>query len=160
MDKLVDYPVWFFTDGDMQFHFPIPFDSVPYTITNRTDDIRARQNYYVAKMLDIPNPGIVTEHPHLDWAPGRRAQVCVSNPPFRTMTANTLRKLREHTQALRGQDLIESHTWLYNTTEFLPNGDAPFIESEWELIENFRVHVLGEDINPPDGLVAEPTNTG
>lgn len=152
LDKLVDYPVWFFTDGDMQFHFPVPVDSVPYTITNRTDDIRPRQNLYVAKMLGITNPGIVTQHPHMDWAPDRRAPVCVSNPPFRTMLASTLQKLRQHIQDLRGQDLVQAHTWLYDDVH-TAGGDAPFIESEWELIENFRVHVLGEDIK----LIYYPT---
>ena len=147
LDQLIADPVWFFTDGDMQFHFPIPFDSVPYAITRSRDDIQARQNFYVAKLLDIPNPGIVAQHPHMDWAPDRRAQVCVSNPPFRSMQADTLRKLRQHLKDLRGHDVIQAHTWLYDTFPATTNGDAPFIESEWELIENFRTHVLKQDIN-------------
>jgi hypothetical protein len=152
LDKLIEHPVWFFTDGDTQFHFPAPVNTVPYTITNCTDDIRPRQNLYVAKMLDISNPGIVTQHPHMDWAPECRAQVCVSNPPFRTMQANTLQKLRQHIQDLRGQNVTQAHTWLYDDMH-TAGGDAPFIESEWELIENFRAHVLHEDLN----LIYYPT---
>jgi len=151
LDKLIEYPVWFFTDGDVQFHFPAPFDSVPYTITNRTDDIRPRQNLYVTRMLDIPNPGIVAQHPHMNWAPDCTAQVCVSNPPFRTMQAQTLRQLRQHIKDLRGQTIPEAHSWLYDDLHH--NGDAPFIESEWELIENFRMHVLEEDLK----LIYYPT---
>lgn len=147
LDQLITDPVWFFTDGDMQFHFPVPVDSVPYTITRRDDDIRPRQNFYVAKLLGIANPGIVAQHPHMDWAPDRRCQVCVSNPPFRTMQAATLQKLRQHIQHLHGVGVIEAHTQMYNETH-VGSGDAPFIESEWELIENFRTHVLGEDIDP------------
>lgn len=152
LDKLIEYPVWFFTDGDTQFYFPVPVDLVPYTITNCTDDIRPRQNLYVAKMLDIPNPGIITQHPHMDWAPECRSQVCVSNPPFRTMQAVTLQKLRQHIRKLRGQDIPQAHTWLYDTMH-IAGCDAPFIESEWELIENFRAHVLHEDLN----LIYYPT---
>lgn len=149
LDRIIDYPTCFFTDGDMQFQFRPPRDSVPFTITNSPQDtVRARQNAYVSQMLQIPNPGIVVTHPHMDFAPNCRAQVCVSNPPFRTMRAQTLQQLRQHIWDLRGQTIEESHTWMYNMCEYLPNGDAPFLESEWELIENFRVHVLGEDINP------------
>jgi hypothetical protein len=147
LDKLIADTVWFFTDGDVQYHFPALLDSVPYVITRNKDDIQARQNFYVAKMLDIPNPGIIAQHPHMNWASDCRAQVCVSNPPFRSMQADTLKKLRQHLQELRGHTVIQSHTWLYDTFTVASNGDAPFIESEWELIENFRVHVLNQDIN-------------
>lgn len=149
LDKIIDLTECFFTDGDMQFQFPVPRDSVPFTITNNPrDTVRARQNAYVSQMLQITNPGIVATHPHMDFAPNCQAQVCVSNPPFRTMRAQTLKQLRQHIWDLRGQTIEQSHAWMYDTCEYLPNGDAPFLESEWELIENFRVHVLGEDINP------------
>ena len=47
LDQLVSEPVWFFTDGDIQFHFPAPFDSVPYTITRHEDGVQQRHNAYV-----------------------------------------------------------------------------------------------------------------
>jgi hypothetical protein len=156
LDKLIPYPVWFFTDGDVQFHFPVPHNSVPYSIINPNknpaDNIQSRQNLYVAKMLDIPTPGIITQHPHMDWAPECRAQVCVSNPPFRTMQASTLKQLRQHIQDTHGLDVLQTHLWLYNNLH-TGDGDASFIESEFELIENFRTHVLQEDVQ----LIYYPT---
>ena len=130
----------------------MPFNSVPYVIIRPNVDIQLRQNLFVSKLLNISNPGIFTQHPHMNWAPNCRAQVCVSNPPFRTMQAKTLQNLRQYLKDLRGHNFVQAHSWMYEGVN-TNGGNAPFIESEWELIENFRTHVLGEDIN----LIYYPT---
>lgn len=147
LDQLVPYTTWFFTDGDVQFHFPVPFDTVPYTITRHEDGVQQRHNAYVSKILGIDTVGIIAQHAHMDWIPNRQSQVCVSNPPFRTMHAKILQQLRQYVQELRGMDLAAAHSWIYNDVHVTPDQPAPFLESEWELLENFRKHVLNEDIN-------------
>jgi hypothetical protein len=160
LDQLVPYSVWFFTDGDVQFHFPAPFDSVPYTITRHEDGVQQRHNAYVCKILGMPTTGLIAQHPYMDWMPDCRGQVCVSNPPFRTMRARTLQQLRQYVQDLRGLDLARTHNWIYDDVDAGPGRDIPFLESEWELIENFRQHVLKEDINLIYYPVLAPNLTG
>ena len=141
LDQILPYNSWFFTDGDIEYHFPVPHNAIPYVIT-RGGPEQVDQNAYVAMMLGIDNPGIYTEHPKMDWQPGtRRHQVCVSNPPFRTMQVRTLQSLRAYIEQLHGQPVIQLHQ------------KTNHLVSEWELIANFQTHVLEENIN----LVYYPT---
>ena len=134
LDQVLDYDNWFFTDGDVEFHFPAPKNVIPYVIT-RGGLIQQQQNNYVSKILGIANPGIWAEHPDMNWQSGTcRHQVCVSNPPFRTMTANTLIKLRTHIEQLHKQPL----------TRLLLNADQSL--SEWEILASFQNIILKENI--------------
>jgi hypothetical protein len=54
-------------------------------------------------------------------------QVCVSNPPFRAMQTSVLQELRQHA----GEKLTTTGIGM----------------SEWELIENFKQHIKGEQLN-------------
>jgi hypothetical protein len=141
LDQVLPHNDWFFTDGDLEYYFFAPCDIIPYVIT-RGGPEQVKHNAYVSEMLGIDNPGIYAEHPDMDWQPGTyRHQVCVSNPPFRIMQAQTLQKLRAHVEQLHGQPFIQLH----QRTDHLV--------SEWELIANFQTHVLKENIN----LVYYPT---
>lgn len=141
LDQVLPYDSWFFTDGDVEYCFPAPCNSTPYSITQGGPE-QVKQNAYVAEMLGIDNPGIYAEHPHMDWQPGtRRHQVCVSNPPFRTMDSVVLQKLRAHIEQLHGQSVVQLHQ------------RTAHLVSEWELIANFQTHTLKENIN----LVYYPT---
>lgn len=134
MDQVIDADTWFFTDGDVEYRCTAPVNSIPFTIT-RTGTLRPQQNAYVARLLGIDNAGIYTEHPDMDWEPGtRRHQVCVSNPPFRTMSAVTLQQLRQHIEQ-QGLSVADVHLTVDNLAV-----------SEWELIANFQLHVLKQDI--------------
>ena len=134
LDQLLAYNTWFFTDGDVEYCAPAPTNVIPFTIT-RTGTLRPQQNAYVAQLLGIDSAGIYTEHPDMDWEPGtRRHQVCVSNPPFRTMSSTTLQQLRQHIEQ-QGQSAADSHS----TVDHLA-------VSEWELIANFQLNVLKQDI--------------
>lgn len=135
LDQIVKTNKWFFTDGDVEYRAPAPGNVIPYTIT-RTGSLRTQQNAYVSRLLGINNPGIYTEHPDMDWEPGtRRHQVCVSNPPFRTMSAETLLQLRRHIEQQCNQSVADIHLTVDNLAV-----------SEWELIANFQLTVLKEDI--------------
>ena len=138
LDQLISKDVWFFTDGDVEYQAPAPTESIPYVFT-RGGPVQDQQNNYVAKLLGIESPvGIYAEHPHMDWEPGtHRHQVCVSNPPFRTMHSSTLRQLREYIKNLHGMELVEIHQTLKNDT---------YSVSEWELIASFQINILKENI--------------
>jgi len=141
LDQILPCDHWFFTDGDVEYYFPVPHDATPYVIT-RGGPVQVNQNAYVTYLLDINNPGIYAEHKDMDWDPGtNRYQVCVSNPPFRTMQAKTLHSLRAYIEQLHGQTVIQLHQ------------RTNHLVSEWELIANFQTHVLNENIN----LVYYPT---
>jgi hypothetical protein len=135
LDQILPYDSWFFTDGDVEYYFPAPHDATPYTII-RGGPTQDHQNAYVADMLGITNPGVYAEHPLMDWYPDtRRHQVCVSNPPFRTMQSHILQKLRAYIEQLHNQTVIQLHE------------RTNHLVSEWELIANFQIHVLKENIN-------------
>lgn len=76
-----------------------------------------QQQNYVQKLLKIANPGIRVNN----------LLVCVSDPPFRVMYGQILKQLRDHV----GEHITTTGPGM----------------SEWELIENFRQHVLSEKLN-------------
>ena len=140
LDQILPYDTWFFTDGDVGYYHPAPQDVIPYVIT-RGGPAQEKQNAYVSKSLGIDNAGIWAEHEHMDWEPGTyRHQVCVSNPPFRTMKTHTLQQLRYHIEKLHKKTIEELHISVIG----LNNLDYSI--SEWELIANFQIHVLKEII--------------
>ena len=159
LDQILPYDTWFFTDGDVGYYHPAPQDVIPYVIT-RGGPAQEKQNAYVSKSLGIDNAGIWAEHKHMDWEPGTyRHQVCVSNPPFRTMKTHTLQQLRYHIEKLHKKTIEELHISVIG----LNNLDYSI--SEWELIANFQIHVLKEIIPlvyyptiPMDDINGSPYN--
>jgi Family of unknown function (DUF6492) len=138
LDYVLPYDTWFFTDGDIEYCKPAPQNVIPYVIT-RGGLIQEKQNAYVSKLLDISNPGIWTEHKDMDWEHGTcQHQVCVSNPPFRTMNTHTLQQLRYHIEKLHKKTIEELHI---SVTDL---NNLNYSISEWELIANFQIHVLNE----------------
>ena len=144
LDLLLPYDRWFFTDGDIEFFYPVPVNKVPYTITRPGGEYRRRNNQYVSAILGIDNPGIYEENSAMNWIPGTtRHQVVVSSPPFRTMQAQVLQTLRSYVEQLHGKSFLMVHSYL----EDLCGGCDNYLESEWELIESFRRHILDQDIH-------------
>jgi hypothetical protein len=140
LDQILSNDVWFFTDGDVEYCFPVAHNTVPYSIV-RGGQEQANQNAYVAMMLGIDTPGMYVQHSDIDWQPDNTDQVCVSNPPFRTMQAHTLQSLRTHIEQRHQKSMIEIHQKLN------------YLMSEWELIANFQVHVVKQSVD----LVYYPT---
>jgi len=159
LDQILPYDTWFFTDGDIGYYHPAPQDVIPYVIT-RGGPAQEKQNAYVSKSLGFNNAGIWAEHEHMDWEPGTyRHQVCVSNPPFRTMKTHTLQQLRYYIEKLHKKTIEELHISVIG----LNNLDYSI--SEWELIANFQIHVLKEIIPlvyyptiPMDDINGSPYN--
>ena len=147
LDYVLPYDTWFFTDGDIEYCKPAPQNVIPFTIT-RGGLIQEKQNAYVSKLLGISNPGIWAEHKDMDWESGTyRHQVCVSNPPFRTMKTHTLQKIRSYIETLHNKTIEELHI---SVTDL---NNLDYSISEWELIANFQINVLNEII----ALVYYPT---
>jgi hypothetical protein len=140
LDQVLDTDCWFFTDGDVEYCSPVAYNTTPYSIV-RGGPERTIQDLYVSTMLGISNPGIRAAHPDIDWTADHSDQVCVSNPPFRTMWSDTLQQLRSHIEQLHNNSMIAIHQQLKH------------LMSEWELIANFQTHVLKQNIE----LVYYPT---
>jgi len=156
LNQALPCDTWFFTDGDVEYRFPAPCNSVPYAVT-QGGAVQLGQNKYVSSLLGIKNPGIRVNHCDKTWNHEKKClmenyivqQVCVSNPPFRTMTAQILQQLQTHVEQTTGKDLIAWHHELIN----LSDERHRLSISEWELLANFQQYVLKEDIN----LVYYPT---
>jgi hypothetical protein len=128
LDLLVGFESWFFTDGDIVFLNTVDPTTVPYSMPPFSE-ITNQQNMYVAQMLHIKNPGIVVND----------RQVCVSNPAFRTMSSKILQQLRATIESNLGNSFDLIH-------EPFQHMDSINV-SEWELIENFKHHILQEPLN-------------
>jgi len=95
----------------------------------------------------------------MDWDPTTcYHQVCVSNPPFRTMRADTLKQLRNHIEQLHGKTLSELHLHLLDGISDIPSirsdlNNIDYLVSEWELLASYQINVLKENIK----LVYYPT---
>jgi len=144
LDQLTNFSSWFFTDGDIVFRYPAPKQTIPYSIV-RGELVRERQNSFVKSMLGLDTVGIRAQHPDIDWEPDNTCQVCVSNPPFRSMTAQDLVALRTYVETLHKQPFVDA--WFSCTTRL----DCSV--SEWELLENFKTHVQQQ----PSHLTYYPT---
>jgi len=127
LDTVIDETEWFFTDGDIVFLHGVDPDDIPYSVPNFGRQTQL-QNEYVQWLLGIDHPGL-----HRNGQ-----QVCVSNPAFRTMHRLVLEQLRRHIEA-------QHHTTLALLHNKYECSDSIEV-SEWELIENFKAHVLGQDL--------------
>lgn len=132
LDQLTGFSSWFFTDGDIVFRYPASTNIVPFSIV-RGGDVRERQNNFVKTMLGLDTVGIYAQHPDIDWEPNNTTQVCVSNPPFRSMLAQDLVALRTHVDTLHKRSFQQ--VWV----ECVQSFDC--LVSEWELLENFKTYV-------------------
>jgi len=128
LDQVLPYDSWFFSDGDVEYHFAAPTDAIPYVI--RSESTPNQQNQYTKDLLKV-------DHVKID------SRWDVSNPPFRTMQANTLRQLRQHVESVHNISFDQLHASV--------GGNM----SEWALIANFQLTVLNQSVP----LVYYPTVT-
>lgn len=145
LDHLTNFPSWFFTDGDIVFRYPAPKKTIPYCIT-RGGSVQQMQNSFVKHMLGLNKVGIYAQHHDMDWAPNNTAQVCVSNPPFRSMQSQDLVDLRAYIENLHNRPFDQ----IWNSCVD-KHGHAAV--SEWELLENFKTYVQ----QSPSELTYYPT---
>jgi hypothetical protein len=145
LDQILDVDKWFFSDGDVEFVTSAPHDATPYSII-RGGDTQIVQNAFVGKALQIDNVGIYVTHSSIDWVDTKTAQVCVSNPPFRTMKKETLKLLRDFFFQTHQKDIVQFQL------DIQPH-HKNFLTSEWELLANFEKNILNHDLN----LVHYPT---
>lgn len=144
LDQIVDFDRWFFSDGDVVYNFTIPENITPFTVTGG-GLVQEQQNKYVSTVLKLPQVGIETTFDRGDGPETK--QVCVSNPPFRFMQADTLQQLRQHIEELHNKSFCDVHeVIMLHDLDCRPH-DPVYSISEWELIANFQRHVLGQDLN-------------
>lgn len=128
LDTVIDCNEFFFSDGDIVFLHQVDHDSVPYSEPIPTL-VTESNNAYVSDLLGIDNPGFFINE----------KQICVSNPAFRNIKSEWLPDLRS-----RAEQHIKTSFDDYHVA--LQYGNA-FVMSEWELIENFKYHNLGMQLN-------------
>ena len=128
LDQLVNFETCFYTDGDIIFLNAVDPDCVPYSEPGQGNIGQLNQSY-VSAMLDIANPGISVNN----------KSICVSNPAFRTLESRVLQQLRQAVETKTQQKFDLTHV-NYQTQ------DTSSV-SEWELIENFKLHKLGRHPN-------------
>jgi len=144
LDQLTNLSGWFFTDGDIVFRYPAPANTVPFSIV-RGGQVRQMQNNFVKKMLGLSTVGIYGQHADIDWEPSNTTQVCVSNPPFRSMVAQDLVALRAYVENLHNKSF--NQVW----DDCVCNSE--YSVSEWELLENFKTYVQHQ----PSQLIYYPS---
>ena len=145
LDQILDLEQWFFSDGDIEFVAVAPPNIIPYSIIGESNT-QFIHNAFVSKLLNLDQVGIFATHPSIDWTDTNTAQVCVSNPPFRTMNKETLIALRKYIFDTHQKDLVDFYL-------DIQAGGQHLLMSEWELLANFEKHILKQD---PD-LVHYPT---
>lgn len=135
LDQVVSYTKWMFTDGDMYYINPVPRDAIPFSIVAPGGQFQSDSNQWCRLMLKTDSVGFFLYHPdmHAFARPGEEHQVCVSNPPCRTMTASTLVDLRAYVEKVHGCNIVDANFKVHAET----NGNAG-VQSEWELIANFQ----------------------
>lgn len=125
IDEIIDWPEFFLTDGDIRFDDPVPFNIVPFNYINLTE-IDQAQSEYVSKMLGIDHsPFTINDH-----------LVITSNSAFRDTNVQWWKGLRSYVENRFQKSLIDIHNEL----------DTLQGVSEWELVENYKKHVLGIDL--------------
>lgn len=127
LDQVLEFDSWFFTDGDIVFLHAVNPTDIPYSVPYFGEQTQ-KQNEYVANLLGIELPGIINNG----------QQVCVSNPAFRTMEKLTLQQLRQHIEIKHNQSIALLHQPYLNSNSICV--------SEWELIENFKQHIMGKEL--------------
>lgn len=127
LDQILDLDNWFFTDGDIVFLHSVDPTDIPYSVPYFGEQTQ-KQNEYVSDLLGIVSVGVTKNG----------QQVCVSNPAFRTMERLILQQLRQHIKLKHNQTITELHQ------PYLSSNSIGV--SEWELIENFKQHVLGKEL--------------
>ena len=126
LDQILPFDSWLSVDGDIVFVEPLRVLADYYT-HSPGGDIQKKQNAYVSRVLGLDKVGI--------WAYGQ--QLCMSNPPIKHLNKNLLIQLRDHVQKLHQTDMFDLHLTLMG---------HEYSVSEWELIENFKCHVLQKDL--------------
>lgn len=140
LDLLVDADRWFFTDGDIVFLHPVESNMVPYTLIGPIDG----QNEYIQRVLGIDQAGIFVDG----------NQICVNDPPFRTMHRQTLCDIRNHVEQTHNRSISDVHLDYQNKLSIRI--------TEWELLESFKLYVQGITPNliryAPHSLMDIPDN--
>jgi hypothetical protein len=146
----------FFTDGDIEFHYDVPYKSVPYTLTSYSGvsleerdpgpgEVTSQQIYYVRHFLNKPFDGLFHN--------GKR--ITTSAAPFRDLNLDILKQLREYIQKVQNKSFIQAHQDI--------SLDYRYSISEWEILEYFKQEILKTDLNfvyyPPYSIDELPNNT-
>lgn len=137
IDKILSGDEWLLVDGDVIFDTKINVRVIPVCRFNN-DSITIMATRYVSDLLGIDHPFItVDDRPYL-----------TNNVPWRFVDRNLLERLREHIAQRYPGDLVDLHAGWFLDQTIVANWPEPMRWSmcEWDLLENFRYHILKSDL--------------
>lgn len=136
VDQMLPGDQWFLVDGDVLFDSAIDPRVIPVS-RYRSDDVAIMMANYVRDMLGIDQPYITVD----------RVPCVTSAIPWRLVDRELLQKLRCHVQHRYPGEVVDVHAAWFQDQTIVAGWPAPtkWIMSEWELIENYRFHVMGTD---------------
>lgn len=136
LDQLISADHWLSVDADVLFKEYPDISTIPVT-RRSADAIDAGNQKYVKYMLQVEKPYLGQEHEHL----------CASGVPFRYLSRDLLKYLRQHVEQIHNKNFLQLHIDLMNAGDIVaydPNHQR-MIMSEFQLIEVYRNQFLNDD---------------
>jgi hypothetical protein len=129
LDQLISADHWLSVDADVIFNEYPATDIIPVTHTS-ADAIDTGNRKYVKYMLSVERPYLGQEHEHL----------CASGVPFRYLSRDLLKYLRQHVEQIHNKNFLQLHIDLMNAGEIVAYDpdQQRMVMSEFQLIEVYR----------------------
>jgi hypothetical protein len=129
LDQLIPDEHWLSIDADVVLNEYPTTNIIPVT-RKSADSIDRGNRLYVKHMLDIERPFLGNDSDHL----------CASGVPFRWLSKDLLKNLRQHVEQTHNKNFLQLHIDLMKSGEIVaydPNMQR-MIMSEFQLIEVYR----------------------
>jgi hypothetical protein len=129
LDQLISADHWLSVDADVVFKEYPATDIIPVTRTS-ADAIDTGNRKYVKRMLAVERPYLGNETEHL----------CASGAPFRYLSRDLLKYLRQHVEQIHNKNFLQLHIDLMNAGEIVAYDpdQQRMVMSEFQLIEVYR----------------------
>jgi hypothetical protein len=129
LDQLISADHWLSVDADVVFKEYPATDIIPVTRTT-ADPIDTGNQKYVKHMLAVERPYLGNEIEHL----------CASGVPFRYLSKDLLKYLRQHVEQIHNKNFLQLHIDLMNSGEIVAYDpdQQRMVMSEFQLIEVYR----------------------
>jgi hypothetical protein len=129
LDQLISADYWLSVDADVVFNEYPALDTIPVVRTS-ADAIDTGNRKYVKYVLAVERPYLGQEHEHL----------CASGVPFRYLSRDLLKYLRQHVEQIHNKNFLQLHIDLMKSGDIVAYDPycQQMIMSEFQLIEVYR----------------------
>jgi hypothetical protein len=145
LDQLISADHWLSVDADVVFKEYPATNIIPVTRTT-ADAIDTGNRKYVKYMLAVERPYLGHDTEHL----------CASGVPFRYLSRDLLKYLRQHVEQIHNKNFLQLHIDLMNAGEIVaydPDHQR-MVMSEFQLIEIYRDQFCKDKFNIQVGTSA------